>query len=76
MKVAAYRPRVLAFTSKTAARIALGRAAPLGLQAETLGETGLYVCCSTSGRARRFWKQDVWEGLADLVADGPSRPGA
>jgi TDG/mug DNA glycosylase family protein len=67
LKVAAYHPAVLAFTSMTAARIALGRPAPLGPQAETLGDTRLYVCCSTSGRARRFWRQDIWEGLAAVV---------
>jgi len=66
-KIAHYRPAVVAFTSKTAARVALGRAADYGLQTETIGTTAVYVCCSTSGRARRFWRQDVWEGLKTLV---------
>ena len=71
VKIHAYQPAVLAFTSKTAARVALGRPADYGLQTETIGATRVYVCCSTSGRARRFWKQEVWEGLKVLV-DGPA----
>ncbi len=70
VKIRAYQPAVLAFTSKTAAKIALGRPAAYGLQVETIAATRVYVCCSTSGRARRFWKQEVWEGLKTLV-DGP-----
>ena len=67
VKVHLYRPAALAFTSKTAARIALGRAADHGLQPELIGTTRVYVCCSTSGRARRFWRQEVWEDLKKLV---------
>ena len=66
-KVQRYRPAVVAFTSKTAARVALGRATGYGLQPDTIGPTRVYICCSTSGRARRFWQQDVWEDLAALV---------
>ena len=74
-KVQAYRPALLAFTSLTAARIALGTRAEYGLHAEPIGATRIYVCCSTSGRARRFWRQDVWEGLKAL-ADSPPHPAA
>ena len=70
-KIRAYRPAVLAFTSKTAARVALGRPADYGLQPETIGATRVYVCCSTSGRARRFWRQAVWEGLKAVVDAEP-----
>ena len=74
VKIRHYRPAVLAFTSKTAARVALGRPADYGLQPEAIGATAVYVCCSTSGRARRFWRQDVWEGLKALV-DTKAPPG-
>ena len=67
VKVQLYQPAIVAFTSKTSARVALGRAADYGLQPETIGATRVYVCCSTSGRARRFWKPGVWEGLKALV---------
>ncbi len=66
-KILLHAPRLLAFTSKTAARLALGRTADYGLQADTIGVTQLFVCCSTSGRARRFWQQAVWEDLAALA---------
>ncbi len=72
VKVRLHCPAVLAFTSKTAARVALGRAADYGLQPEMIGTTRVYVCCSTSGRARRNWRQDVWEGLKALV-DGEEK---
>lgn len=66
-KIEAHRPRVLAFTSKTGGQFFLARKLSYGLQAETIGDTKIYVCCSPSGRARRFWQETVWEDLAKLV---------
>lgn len=66
-------PRILAFTSKTAAAAVLGEPTgriPLGPQTARIGETALYVLTSPSGQARRYWSQAVWQNLADAVARG------
>lgn len=63
-KILRYRPRLLAFTSKNAAQCFLSRKVEYGLQPETVGTTQLFVACSTSGRARRFWREEVWCELA------------
>ena len=68
-KLLQYQPKLLAFTSKNSAQTALGTKVEYGLQDRTIGSTRLYVCCSTSGRARMFWKQSVWDELAVLVKD-------
>lgn len=62
------RPRVIAFTSKTAAGNFLGRhAISYGLQPETLSDSALFVVPSTSGRARNYFEIKHWWALADLV---------
>ena len=79
-KIEQYQPGVLAFTSKTGGQFFLGRKLNYGLQEEKIGDTKIYVCCSPSGRARRFWQEDVWEGLATLVnetgREQPPKPNA
>ena len=65
-KIRRYKPEMIAFTSKNAAQIYFGHKVEYGLQHEALNHTKFYVCCSTSGRARRFWREEVWQGLADL----------
>lgn len=57
-------PRLLAFTSKNAARAALGRAVSYGMQDETLGQTRLFVLPSPSGQARGHWDIRPWRALA------------
>lgn len=66
-RIARHAPGVLAFTSKAAARAALGRTAGYGLQPERIGETRLFVLPSPSGQARGHWKIEPWRALADLV---------
>ena len=61
-----YRPRILAFTSKRAAREYLGHPVGYGLQPETIGETMLFVLPSPSGAARRYWSDKPWHELACL----------
>jgi TDG/mug DNA glycosylase family protein len=64
-KIARYRPRLLAFTSKTAARAALGRPiTAYGLQPERLGVTEVHALPSPSGQARRHWNLGPWRQLA------------
>jgi double-stranded uracil-DNA glycosylase len=65
-KLERHRPRLLAFTSKNAARAALGRAASYGLQDETIGNTQLFVLPSPSGQARGHWDLGPWLALGEL----------
>lgn len=67
-KILRWKPERLAFTSKTGARAALGRAVNYGLQPERWGVTRLWVLPSPSGRAVKFWDASLWQALAnDLV---------
>lgn len=66
-RIERHAPRVLAFTSKAAARAALGRAADHGLQEERYGPTQLFVLPSPSGQARGHWDLAPWHALAALV---------
>ncbi|RDI97872.1 mismatch-specific DNA-glycosylase [Dyella solisilvae] len=66
-RITHHAPGVLAFTSKMAARAALGRAAGYGLQSECFGATRLFVLPSPSGQARGHWDLGPWRELAALV---------
>ncbi|HMA51604.1 MAG TPA: mismatch-specific DNA-glycosylase [Magnetospirillaceae bacterium] len=67
-KMRLYRPRRIAFTSKTAAGNFLGRRiVSYGLQPETLGDSLLFIMPSTSGRAGNHFKIEPWQALADHV---------
>lgn len=66
-KIATYRPRILAFTSKRAAEEFLGRAAGYGLLDDRVGGTRLFVLPSPSGAARRYWDIGPWQDLAALA---------
>ena len=65
-KIERHQPRLLAFTSKNAARAALGHAASYGLQHETIGGTQLFVLPSPSGQARGHWDLKPWLALGAL----------
>ena len=67
-KISKYRPGVVAFTSKNAAKAFLGREVTYGWQAERVGETRLYVLPSPSGQATRFWDERWWRELAAALA--------
>lgn len=69
-RIARHAPRLLAFTSKAAARAALGRMAGYGLQEERIGDTRLFVLPSPSGQARGHWDLAHWQALAALVRAG------
>lgn len=64
-RIERHAPRLLAFTSKAAARAVLGRATRYGLQAERIGITELFVLPSPSGQARGHWDLAPWLALAD-----------
>jgi len=65
-KIERHQPRLLAFTSKNAARAALGHATSHGLQNETIGNTRLFVLPSPSGQARGHWDLKPWLALYEL----------
>ena len=66
-RIERHAPRVLAFTSKAAARAAIGHATDYGLQEERYGQTQLFVLPSPSGQARGHWDLAPWHALAALV---------
>jgi len=68
-KMRRHRPRVIAFTSKTAAAHFFGRKSlSYGLQPETFFESAVFVVPSTSGRARNYFQIEHWRALADFIA--------
>lgn len=77
-KIARFRPARIAFTSKRAASLALGRPTAriaYGLQAGRIGDTAVHVLTSPSGAAGSFWTIAPWSALAaaraiDLAGGG------
>ncbi|MBE1161609.1 mismatch-specific DNA-glycosylase [Dyella acidiphila] len=67
-KIRRHAPGVLAFTSKNAARAALGAPANYGLQAQQFGTTAVFVLPSPSGQARGHWTLAPWIALAKYVS--------
>ncbi len=84
-KIQRYQPRILAFTAKTPARsflrerfgatLATGEAG-LGLHAQTVGKTRIWVLPSTSGKATSHWRTEPWHALFRLHQTYLSSPGA
>ena len=74
-KIARHRPRIVAFTSKNAARagLALGASRQLayGEQDAMLAGSRVFVLPSPSGQARGFWDCTPWRALA--IAAGRQR---
>jgi TDG/mug DNA glycosylase family protein len=66
-KIARYRPAVLAFNGKRAAREFFGRPVDFGVQDAAIGATRLFVAPSTSGAAARSWSFARWQELAEFV---------
>ncbi|MDE1893992.1 MAG: mismatch-specific DNA-glycosylase [Pseudomonadota bacterium] len=65
-KIGRYRPAIVAFTSKNAARAALGRQVDYGLQDQPIGTTRVFVLPSPSGQARGHWRIEPWRQLAAI----------
>ena len=63
-----YAPRAVAFNGKKAAKQYFGRNwVGYGRQADTIGDTVIFVLPSTSGNARKYWDESYWYELADFV---------
>jgi len=70
-KLARFQPRIVAFTSKNAARagLALGsRNLDYGEQSIPIAQSRVFVLTSPSGQARGFWDIEPWRELAEVVA--------
>ena len=81
-KIRRWQPRYVGFTSKAAATLSLGLKKVAyglihadkivltknssGMMPQGLGETGLFVLPSPSGRARGYWDETWWAKLARL----------
>ncbi len=66
-RIAAHRPRWLAFNGKRAAQAALGVAAGslgYGLLTVTFAGVGIFILPSTSGAAAGYWSPQPWKELA------------
>lgn len=72
-KIERHQPRLLAFTSKNAARVALGHAVDYGAQDETLAGTQTFVLPSPSGQARGHWSLAPWLALGEWYRQGDAR---
>lgn len=66
-KIERYAPRVLAFTSKHAARTVLDHVVNYGLLPQHIANTHLFVLPSPSGQARGHWNLGPWQALADCL---------
>lgn len=69
-KLARYRPGIVAFTSKNAARAGLAagsRQLAYGEQNARIADTRVFVLPSPSGQARGFWDIKPWHTLANEV---------
>jgi len=67
-KVRQAQPKILAFTSKTAAKLFLGESEiNYGLQSKLIGATKLFVLPSPAGAARRNWNIGPWLDLANEI---------
>lgn len=66
-KIEHHAPRVLAFTSKNAARAVLPVPFDYGPQSSRIGQTHIWVLPSPSGQARGHWTLQPWLSLAELV---------
>lgn len=68
-----FRPNILAFTSKTAAMLALGARRtgklPYGVLEATVAGIELHVLPSTSGLATSYWDIEPWRALAGRLRE-------
>ena len=67
-KIRRHRPRIVAFTSKNAARAYLGGEVATGWQAREEAGTRFFVLTSPSGQAVRYWDLAPWRELASAWA--------
>jgi double-stranded uracil-DNA glycosylase len=62
-----FRPRFLAFTSKTAGQKFFAGKRDYGEQRDMIGDTRVWILPSTSGAANGSWQPEVWHRFAAAV---------
>jgi TDG/mug DNA glycosylase family protein len=62
-RITAASPRILAFTSLTGGRRAMGPSATFGLQDATIGKTKVWILPSPSPAAHWNWNEQIWRDL-------------
>jgi double-stranded uracil-DNA glycosylase len=67
LKIEPLQPGILAFNGKRAAGSLLGMGMAYGEQGIKIGQTRIWILPSTSGAARRYWDEKIWEGLGEEV---------
>ena len=65
--ITTFRPRFLAFTSKTAGQKFFDGKRDYGEQLEPIGDTRVWILPSTSGAANGSWRPEIWHRFADEV---------
>ncbi|ANW04751.1 mismatch-specific DNA-glycosylase [Bradyrhizobium icense] len=71
--IATFRPRFLAFTSKTAGEKFFDSKRDYGEQLEPIGDTRVWILPSTSGAANGSWRPEIWHRFADEVRAANAR---
>jgi TDG/mug DNA glycosylase family protein len=66
-KIVEYKPKILCFNGKKAAKEFLQREVNYGIQQEVIGNTIIYVAPSTSNSANGFWDISYWQKLKELT---------
>lgn len=71
-RIKRFRPKVVAFNGKAAARAFSGYSVGYGgpKSDSRIGKTVIFVLPSTSAAASRFWEESHWKELADFVNRG------
>lgn len=73
-KVRKFKPRVLCFNGKKAAKGYFGRRnVEYGFQEERIGDTRTFVAPSTCASANRYWDEKWWFMLADSVGSNVTK---
>lgn len=72
-RMAACRPRIVAFNGKRAAQAVFGPLRACGLQPDRLAGAEIFVLPSTSGAASGFWSIEPWRELAAHLAGTETR---
>ena len=65
--IATFRPRFLAFTSKTAGQKFFDGKRDYGEQRDPIGDTRVWILPSTSGAANGSWRPEIWHRFAAAV---------
>lgn len=73
-KMEIYKPKYIAFNGKKSASFVLGyrgvtSLVDFGIQDKKIGESILFVLPSTSGSARRYWDENYWVQLKNLISE-------